>query len=529
MTVGAANVFVQVLSFGSSIALATQLGATTETDAYYLALSVPVVTYGILLAAVQLGAIPVLTRAEHRSREEFLSGCNQVVSATVVGATVIAVVVTGVMVALLPALSGGSGLLKSHTREFMLELSPYAVTGAMIGVLGGILAVRGRFVVMTVFLGIEPVLKTILMLLLHRQLGAQTLIIGNLAGNLLVVAILVGLIRREGIALRPVGFRSSPLVRALLKLSLPLVISQSVLQLNPLIDRTTAASVGAGSVTQFELGFRLFSASGGILVASILAPLAATWAARLAADGWEAVIASFSRVVVGATLLTPPLIVLGVVLRHELVDIAYRSHVYGAAAISHTADVLGILLVSLLPQLLIVALATLFVIRKDTIFPMKVGIANCVINAVLDVILRIPLGVAGIALSTTLTVTILCIAYIRGAERRWGTLRLREAVRPLKIAVASCAAMAASGAMILTLLPSAPSRLQEVGIVAAVVALGAVIYAAFVLPGGALARADLFPTIGRGRDRADVAPEPTPPSAERHITQTAGITPLRVK
>jgi putative peptidoglycan lipid II flippase len=381
---------------------------------------------------------------------------------------------------------------------------------------------------MTVFLAIEPALKTILVLLLHRQLGAQTLIIGNLAGNLLVVALLAGLIRRDGIPLHAVGFRSSPLVRALFKLSVPLVISQSVLQLNPLIDRTTAASLGAGSVTQFELGFRLFSATGGVLVVSIVAPLAATWAARLASDGWEAVVASFSRMLVGATLLTPPLVALGVVLRHELVDIAYRSHVYSAAAISHTADVLGMLLLSLLPQILIVALATLFVIRKNTTFPMKVGIANCLINAVLDVILRIPLGVAGIGLSTSLTLAILCVAYIRGAESRWGTLRLRDAVRPLKISIISCAAIGASGAMILTLLPSAPSRLQEVGIAAAVVAFGAVIFAAFLLPTAAVTRADLFPTIGRGR-RSEPAPEPPPPTAERHITQAAGITPLRAK
>jgi putative peptidoglycan lipid II flippase len=519
MTVGAANVFVQLLSFGSSIALATQLGATTETDAYYLALSVPVVTYGILLAAVQLGAIPVLTRAEHRSREEFLTGCNQLVSATVVGAAVIAVIVTGVMVALLPALSGGSTLLKSHTREFMLELTPYAVTGAMIGVLGGILAVRGRFVVMTVCIGIEPVLKTILVLLFHKQLGAQTLIIGNLAGNLLAVAVLVGFVRKEGILLRPAGFRSSPLVLSLFKLSLPLVISQTVLQLNPLIDRTTAASLGSGSVTQFELGFRLFSAPGGVMVASIVAPLAATWAARLAADGWEAVIASFSRVVVAASLLTPPLIVLGVLLRRELVDIAYRSHVYGATAISHTADVFGILLVSLLPQILIVALATLFVIRKDTIFPMKVGIANCVINAALDVILRVPLGVAGIALSTTVTVTVLCIAYIRGAHNRWGSLRLRETAWALKIAVASCAAIAASGALILKLLPSGASRLEEVAIAAAVITAGAAIYTAFVVLSGALARAGLFPRTDLARGRSEPAPEPTAPGGARHIAQ----------
>ena len=91
-------------------------------------------------------------------------------------------------------------------------------------------------------------------------------------------------------------------------------------------------------------------------------------------------------------LLVPPVMVSGFVVRHEVVDIAYRSHAYNAMAVSKTADVLGMLLLGLLPQVLIIPLSTLFVIRRDGVFPMKVGIANVVLNAVLDVMLRGPLG-----------------------------------------------------------------------------------------------------------------------------------------
>ena len=58
LRVGPATLLVALMSFGSSVALATLLGPSTQTDAYYLALSVPALAYAVLLAAVRLGGIP---------------------------------------------------------------------------------------------------------------------------------------------------------------------------------------------------------------------------------------------------------------------------------------------------------------------------------------------------------------------------------------------------------------------------------------------------------------------------------------
>ena len=281
-----ANVLVQVLSLGSSVALATQLGAGTETDAYYLALSVPALVYGICLVAVQSGGIPVLTNATHgEGRDALARGCSEIISVTLVAATVFSLAVTSVMVFVLPAAAGGSAELDHLTRIYMVELIPFAVSGALLGALGAMLAVEGLFVVTTLVLAFEPILKSVLVLLFHAQLGAETLVIGNVVGNLLAVAALWGILQRRGVAVRLVRFHSSPIVKSLLKLSAPLMVSSSVLQLNPLVDRATAGSLGAGSITVFELGVRFFVAITSLLTSSTIAPLTATWSARYASGG----------------------------------------------------------------------------------------------------------------------------------------------------------------------------------------------------------------------------------------------------
>jgi len=488
--VAPAALLIQVLSFGSSIALATQLGATDQTDAYYLALSVPTLAYGVLIAALRLGAIPTLTNIAHaESPERFSRACDEVVSATLAVAIGLAVIATTVMIAFVPTVVGGSAHLISLTRQFVLELSPYSVTGAMLGVLGAILAVRGRFVSATVVLAFEPILKSALVLAFSRQLGAQTLIIGNLAGNVLAAATLWELLRRDGITVRPAAFHASPVVRGLLALSAPLVISQSLLSTNPLVDRATAASLGSGSVTVFELGVRLFSVPTSLLTGMLIAPLAATWAARFAERGWGAVVQSFTRVVVAVFLIIPPLVVLGFVLRHELVSIVYRAGRYSAADVRRTGDVLGALLLGLTAQILVMPLATLFIVRRDTVFPMLVGIANFLLNATLDIVLRGSLGVTGIALSTTLTLTLLCGVFAWKARRRWGSLGIdRSLSSPLLLSVASCAVIALTSSLAVHLASPENSRLKAVVTVAVAASLGLVIHATALTLGRASIR-----------------------------------------
>lgn len=439
-----ATLLVQILSFGSSIVLATRLGASTKTDAYYLALSVPVVAYAVLLAGIRLGGIPKLTAVAAGSSEDELSGaCSQVVTGTLVASAVLSVLVTAVMVILLPAAAGGSSQFASLTRYFMIELIPYAVTGALLGVFGAILAVKGRFTVTAMVLTFEPVLKSILLLAFTKQLGIQALLIGNLLGNALAVVVLWRLVERAGVVIRLTRFYRSPVVRSIFKLSAPLVVSQSLLQLNPLIDRTTAAGLGHGSVTEFELGVRLFTAPASLLAATLVAPLAANWSARYVKEGWSAVTRSFGRVIAAVVIAVPPVIVLGFILRHELVAVAYSSHAYTPSAVNHTANVLGMLLLGLLAAVTVVPVSTLFIVRGDTMFPLKIGIANCVINAILDLLLRGPLGVTGIALSTALTLTTLCGVYVMTAHRRWGPLNLGSvAGRPAMVSAVSCVAIA---------------------------------------------------------------------------------------
>jgi putative peptidoglycan lipid II flippase len=207
-----------------------------------------------------------------------------------------------------------------------------------------------------------------------------------------------------------------------------------------------------GAVTEFELGLRVFYVPMTLLASSLVAPVAATWSRRFVDSGWPALRDSLSRLISIMLVILPPVVALGWVLRRDLIVFMYRGGKFTDAAIGRTADVLGMLMVGLPGQVLVVCLATLFLVRKSVIVPMCIAFANIGLNFGLNLVFRPSLGVAGIALATTLTTTVLCGVYAVEARRRFGALGLRPVIPAalgagVSLLLTGTAASAVSGAL----------------------------------------------------------------------------------
>lgn len=474
--VAPAGLAVQLWSFVSSVTFAHVLGATAATDGYYLGLSIPVLAFGLFVGALRQGAIPALTDLDVGSgRDAFVTAGGEVLRGVTVAAALVTVVAVGAAEALAPLVAHGQVL--HETRLVMFELAPYGVSGAVVGVLGALLAVRGAFVLPVLVVSAESILKIAFMLAFGHTLGVQSLVLGNLGGSAFAIVLLSAMLRRRGVPLSLRGPFDSTFVRATLVLSAPVLVSLSVLQVNPLIDRTMAAGLGDGKVTALELGLRLFLVPAGLVTGLLLSPITATWAARHAAGGLAALEASVAEALRALLVWVPPLVVIGFAVRRQAVEVLFAGGAYPASALHDTAEVLGMIVLSLPAQAVTVVLATLFIVQKDTRFPMKIALANVVLNTGLNLALRPEFGVAGIALSTTLTYTLLACVYVRATVRRWGRGMLR-AQAALARSVVSVVATAGAAAVLLAILPAAHSRPSALLVVAAVAGGGLLAHAA---------------------------------------------------
>jgi putative peptidoglycan lipid II flippase len=470
------NVAVQAVSFAAWVAFAHVLGTGTATDAYLLGLSVPVLVYGVLLTAIRVGAIPGLTDKIAEGDVAGQRAANELLAATGVVSAALGIIASAVAVAAAPFVLRSDPNLLWTTRLIIVELTPLAVLGATAGVLGAILAVRKRFAPAVAVMVFDPLFRLCFVVAWGRSLGVQALILANLLGAAATVAVLWAMVRRTGIPLKLVRPARTAFVLSVIRVSAPLLISASVLLVNPIVDRAMAGGLKAGSITALELGLRLVPT--GLIVTLLIAPLAATWSARKAYGGLPAVQESLRHALSVAAIVLPPLAVLGIILRHELVTLAYDGGAFSPDAASETSAVCAMSMIGMPAMVLSVIFSTLFIVQRETLVPMKIGFANVGLNVGLNFAFRPVLGVAGIALSTSLTLVILNVAQARAARRRWGSFLPPAAVTSL-IGLAGClVVMTIAAEALMRQLPSEASRLQALTVVAVVGGVGLLVYAA---------------------------------------------------
>jgi putative peptidoglycan lipid II flippase len=488
--VAPATLAVQICAFGASTALAAVFGAVDSTDAYYIALTVPLFVYGVLLAALRLGGIPALTDIYVGERRRFDAASSELVWAAAVGATAVGLAATVLAYLAIPLVFEESEGTVALARTIVLELAPLATLAALTAALGAILAVIGRFTAPVAVLALDPLLRLLLIVSLGKSLGIHVVAVGNLAGSAMAVAVLWVLVRRQGVELRLPAPLRTPLVSRVLTFSLPLLIATSALMFNPVIDRVMAAPLGVGSVTELQLALQVFNVPATLLATSLIAPVLAVWEARYSTGGWEHLRASASNAILLAISALPPIVVLGAVLRQELTVAIFQGGAYSPEAVSHTADALGMFLLGVPAQVLTLVFATVFLVRQNPWVPMYIGFANVVLNAALNLALRGELGVSGIALSTTLTLTVLCATYALIARRRYGRLLTVSPRGALGSAAVSSALMAGSSLLIVSLLPPATGRLSALVVIAVCSAVGVSIHLAILV-----VRRDSLPTM----------------------------------
>ena len=253
-------------------------------------------------------------------------------------------------------------------------------------------------------------------------------------------------------------------------LTVPLMVSQSVIQFNPVIDRAFASSLSSGSVTEFELGVRVFSAPGGVdrrdhhratrryLGGSVRAERLGGCDGELdtrdrgtddvdpaACRGRNRAAQAGNRVRIRESRLLPggdrqdrfrardaPAWILAAVADHGSRDAIHRASRDSVPDEGRDRQ--------LHPQ------------RRA-----RLGVARA-------------LGVAGITLSTSITLTILCGVYWWGANRRWGlTSAVAVAWKPTVLSFASAAAIGCASFLAVTLTGPYESRPMELG---AIVCIG---------------------------------------------------------
>lgn len=438
------NVVAQGASFLLFAAIAKLFGATPQTDAFFLAFTIPLLFVGPVVTGITSVFIPVLTECRLRHPD----AVGRLLGSTLVNVLVLTLVGVGLFAAGAPVVlpAAAAGLAPEARAQVVHQtfiLLPLIVSQSLAGVVAAAYNSVGRFA-FPAWATVARHLSTLgLILALRPALAITSLPVAFMCGGVVQLGILAGAWRRLGLPIHWT-WRVSPEFRRSLALAAPLVLGTIALSLVMVVSRFFAARLGPGSVTVFDYGSRIAQALLELLTGGVLLVSLASWSELVARGDARRMRENLRQTLLIVMFLMLPVVAILYILRVPVTSLILQRGHFDASRAVETAGVFGILLLGLPLDMAARVYVRFFLAKQSTVI-MGVGAGVRLLLVLgLSLLLMHPFGVMGLAIAEAVGVGAVTLYFVRGADRMIGPT-LTGTARPLaRIAAGSAAAAAAA-------------------------------------------------------------------------------------
>ncbi|HET7873621.1 MAG TPA: lipid II flippase MurJ, partial [Terriglobales bacterium] len=411
VTVILAGLLARAALGGKELVIAQWFGRSDALDAFLIAYLLPSFVMNLLTGALASSLVPVLVETrEKEGREAGDRLVSNVAFFTLLALAAMALLLTLLAPFYLPWLGSSFSPQKLRlTRELLYVLLPWIVLSGVAAVASSVLNAGEKFALPAVVPAITPLVTIFFIALAARQFGPFVLAAGAAAGSVLEAAVLVYFLRAQGTAF---NFRWSGLdanLRSVLRQYTPMLAGAFLMGSATVVDQAMASMLGTGSVATLSYGSKIvnmFVLTAATALSTAVLPYFSKMAAASDWQGCRHTLKRYSLLVISAAV---PFTLLLMLLSRPLVKLIFER---GAFTPADTALVSSVQIFYSI-QVPFFVWGMLFVrflssIRRNDLL-MYGGAINLVVDVVLNLVLMRFMGVAGIALSTSLVYLVSCI------------------------------------------------------------------------------------------------------------------------
>lgn len=224
------------------------------------------------------------------------------------------------------------------------------------------------------------------------------------------------------------------------KLMIPRTLGVAITQLNQIVVTMLASLLPAGSIAVYNYANTLQAVPIGIIGIPFALAIFPLLSAAAAENNEQQFIDYLSGVIRKILFLIIPILILILLLRAQIVRVVYGTGAFDWNATINTADALAFFALGLVAQALIPLLARAFYAMSNTKTPFIIGVIAELICIIAALLLMKPLGVAGLALATSIGALINLIMLVVALRQHLHSLAENK-IMPLiyKISIAALA------------------------------------------------------------------------------------------
>lgn len=430
--VTAITLFVKFLGLIKQSVLAACCGATMETDAFFLATGTMVNLSTIIFSAISISLLTIHTNVLFKQGRE---QSNNLINAVLKFFVPIAIGLTAIFYVFSPIIA--RILAPAYHGEELRILSDYIRTMSI------------SFVLWCYFLVINVVLETdkqfvqgkgqglfqnVFLILgavfLYPKLGMKVLVYAFLLSGV-AQCLLVTWCARDRFKLVIKSRESNKYVRQLITVALPLLLGNAIYEINTIVDGQVATSLGAGGASILNYGATINDMVVGVIVTSVSTVLFSNFSTWIAKNEIDKVELNLKRILEILSLILFPIMIMCIAAGDQIVEIFYGRGSFGAKEIGMTYGVVIGYALGFLFQAARSNLVKVYYAFQDSKRPMINGVLAIILNIVLSITLAKILGVAGIALATSISMMFVTILLLVGVKRYLPHFTLKKSYKEI--------------------------------------------------------------------------------------------------
>ncbi len=200
--------------------------------------------------------------------------------------------------------------------------------------------------------------------------------------------------------------------KEMIVLLIPIIVALSVNRVNLLIDRSMASNLPKGSISYLNYADNIVQLVLGIFITAIVTVLFPIISEEYSRDNGEAsgrMMRKGMKIILGIAI---PATIILVVFSEPLVKLFFqRGGAFGIKATKITSEVLIYYALGLISRAFVLILTKIHYATYDSITPPTIYaiLGGIIINFILNIILSKYMGVAGIALATSISTTVIML------------------------------------------------------------------------------------------------------------------------
>jgi putative peptidoglycan lipid II flippase len=404
VSAGIAGILVKLIAMCKEIAVASVYGRSDAMDAFLAAALIPNLLVNLISESMNQALVPTLVQVREREGQR---RAQELLSSAMLW---MCLLLTAVSLAMAAAAYGFFPLIAANFSPAKLALAERLFYGLLPIVLITGIATNCTAVLNTLDRFAWPALAPIAIsvaviagaLLYGSRYGIWVMVYATLAGSLAHAAIVAAMMESRGYRFRLWWHGGNPATRVVAGQYGPVLLSSVVASGGLLVDQSMAAMLAAGSVSALAYANRFVSVALTLVAGAVSTAIVPYFSRMIAHSDWAACRQTLRRWAWLLTLVSVPIAVALVAGARPLVRAAYQHGRFGASDTAVVAEVLAMYALQI-PFFVVSRVYYRFVVAmRRTDLVLYCGLLNLGLDIVLNLVLMRWMGVAGIALATSL-------------------------------------------------------------------------------------------------------------------------------